>query len=196
VVWLINQRYESSLITIEVELIQRLGHVVMGNWCRITRRLRIVKQLRSPGDVLLFLRIFFFATAVPALLRLKMSTLQSMLEPRHAPLMRTPARIQKTVSYVDWALQLGRPLIRSGCLTRGLTLYYFLRRVGLDVTLCFGATKAEDRIDAHCWLVKDGKPFLETKDPRLLFVKVYSLPQESRSPVPLANTSGVETKSR
>ncbi len=133
--------------------------------------------MRSPGDVLLFLRIFFFAAATPALLRLKLSRLQSMLEPKHAAPPSTPARVQRIVHYVDLALQVGRPLIHPRCLTRCLTLYYFLRRAGLDVRRYFGVGNAEGRILGHCWLVKDGEPFTEARDPRPLFVKTYSFPE-------------------
>src|SRR5690349_16561068 len=94
--------------------------------------------MRTPDDVLLCLRIFLFASAVPALLRLEMPRLQSLLEPKRPLSSPDPARVRKIVRYVDSLLRSGGPLVRLSCLTRGLTLYYFLRRAGLDVTLCFG----------------------------------------------------------
>src|ERR687893_539717 len=106
-------------------------------WTRVTRRLVVLRQLHNPGEARLFLCIFVFAVAVPVLLRLKLPRLASLLEPKITPSPPEPDRIQQIASYVDAVLRVGRPLVRSGCLTRGLTLYYFCRRAGWDVTLCF-----------------------------------------------------------
>jgi hypothetical protein len=146
-------------------------------WTGAHRRLRVLRQLRRPGDVLLFARILFFAAAIPALLRLKLSRLEALLEPKRTLRTTEPATARKVVTYLDYVLQAGSPLVRGGCLTRGLTLYFFLRRAGLDVALCFGMGKVEGRFTGHCWLVKDGEPFLEMKDPRPLFAEVYVMPR-------------------
>lgn len=76
------------------------------------------------------------------------------------------------------APRIGRPLVRSGCLTRGVTLYWFLRRAGLEVELRFGLDPddAGDLTDGHCWLTLDGEPYLEPRDPRPRFTEVYRLP--------------------
>jgi hypothetical protein len=76
------------------------------------------------------------------------------------------------------APRIGRPLVGSGCLTRGLTLYWFLRRAGLDVELRFGLDPAHDGdlTDGHCWLTLDGAPYLEPRDPRPRFTELYRLP--------------------
>ncbi len=143
----------------------------------VPERLGILRRLRSPADGFLFLRIFLFAAAVPALLRLKLSTLQSLLEPGQVPPAPEPSAVEKITKYVDEAIRIGRPFVRPGCLTRGVTLYYFLRRVGLDVQLCFGmGAPGGDEFAGHCWLVKDGEPFLERQDPRPVFVEMYRIP--------------------
>jgi hypothetical protein len=67
----------------------------------------------------------------------------------------------------------GRPFIVPGCLTRGLALYYFLRRLGLDVALVFGHGKVNDQFAAHCWLERDNEPYLEKVNPHSHFVPVY-----------------------
>ena len=41
-----------------------------------------------------------------------------------------PDEIAASVQRIDRLLASGRPFVRSGCLTRGVTLYYFLRRGG------------------------------------------------------------------
>ena len=66
----------------------------------------------------------------------------------------------------------GRPVVRPGCLTRGVTLYYGLRREGLDVALCFGVGSPEGEMAGHCWLEMDGLPLLEGTDPRIVFTEV------------------------
>lgn len=132
-------------------------------------------------DRLLYLNIFLFAALVPALLRLKLPKLAPLLEPRTIPHAVDVDRTQKIVRYVDTVLKIRSALIRPGCLTRGLTLYYFLRRAGLDVNLHFGMGKVTDELAGHCWLVKDGEPFLEVKDPRPYFTAIYCLPIKGHS---------------
>ena len=140
---------------------------------KIITRLKLLRELRRPGDIFLFLQIFLFAAAVPVLGRLSLLRLESMLEPKHRSPCPGPARIQKIIDTVDLVLQFGKPLIGARCLTRGLTLYYFLRRSGFDVTLCFGIENFENRFYGHCWLVKDGAPFSEPGDPRSMYTSVY-----------------------
>jgi hypothetical protein len=75
------------------------------------------------------------------------------------------------------APRIARPLVRSGCLTRGVTLFWFLRRGGLDVELRFGLDPAQDgATEGHCWLSLDDEPFLEKADPRPRFAELYRLP--------------------
>lgn len=139
------------------------------------------RRLRSPDDVLLALRIAAFALAVPLLTRLPLRQLDALLRwgPRRRP--AAPDEVQRVVALVGAVLRRGRPLVRGDCLPRGLTLYYFLRRAGLDVRLHFGvmADPGVDRAPiGHCWLVKGGEPFLENRDPRPLYVELYHLPWE------------------
>jgi hypothetical protein len=56
-----------------------------------------------------------------------------------------------------------------------LTRYYFLRRVGMDVSLCFGMGRHDKGFMGHCWLVKDGEPFLEVEDPRPRYLEIYRI---------------------
>lgn len=68
------------------------------------------------------------------------------------------------------------PGIRRSCLTRGVTLYYFLTRAGVDVSLCFGVGTVEGVMGAHCWLVKDGEPYLERDGIPFPFVAMHVIP--------------------
>ena len=66
--------------------------------------------------------------------------------------------------------------MRGDCLARGMTLYYFLCRMGYPVTLEFGVGDVGGRIEGHCWLVMDGEPILESRDPRGVFREIFSIP--------------------
>jgi hypothetical protein len=80
------------------------------------------------------------------------------------------------VARVDHLLAAARPLVRSGCLVRGLTLYRVLRRAGAEVSLRFGIGPMEGRMAAHCWIVYQGEPLAEPRDPRPLFAETWSIP--------------------
>jgi len=151
----------------------------MRSWRRpLARRLAVARAVHRRGHAALFARSFCVALAAPLLLRVSLPRLATLLEwgvsgPRSEP--RDPDLVAATV--LDM-LQTARPLVRAGCLTRGLTLYYGLRRVGIDATLSFGMGRVSsgDGFEGHCWIVLDGEPYLEPRDPRLEYVTMYSLP--------------------
>jgi len=84
-------------------------------------------------------------------------------------------RVERIAECVEMVIRKGRPLIRPGCLTRGVTRYYFFRRDGMDVSLCFGMGKVKEEFVGHCWLVKDGVPFMEPHDPRPRYAEMYRI---------------------
>jgi hypothetical protein len=150
-------------------------------WNKVRRRLAVARQWRGPGDALSFLGVFCFAAAVPALLRLRLQRLEALLEPRRAAGPPNPLRAERALACVNSVLSAGRPLVRGGCLTRGLTRYYFLRRAGLPVSLCFGVGTVRGKFEGHCWLTKEGEPFLESRDPRQVFTTIYTMPSAGRA---------------
>ena len=52
----------------------------------------------------------------------------------------------------------------------------------MDVTLCFGMGRVAGEFAGHCWLMKDGQPFLEAKDPLPVFTRVVSIPMSHQLP--------------
>lgn len=140
-------------------------------------RLRLAAFARRTGELALFLQILAFTLVVRALLRLNVSTLEALIEPRSVPPCEDTARAMTIARYVDRIFSVRRPLLRTDCYGRGVTLYYFLRRAGVDLQLCFGVGQVESRFAAHCWLLKDGEPFLERKDPRTLFTPMIAIPR-------------------
>ena len=131
---------------------------------------------RSPGELLLALRVLVVAVSAPLIARLPLPRQEALLEPRN-PAPPDPQREAWLVANVDRLLSAGRPVVRAGCLTRGLTYYFFLRRAGVDVQLRYGLAPPIGEPDGHCWLVRDGEPFLERVDPRGRYVETYSIPR-------------------
>lgn len=148
-------------------------------WWKLRAWFTRLKRLRDLDDVSLFLRIVSFAAVLPVLLRLRLSRLPSLLEPSKAPQNAEPARIHEIITCVDLMLGLWIPAIRRRCLVRGVTLYYFLRRAGLDVALCFGMGNIKGELAGHCWLIKAGAPFLEAQDPRPVFTELYRISRKT-----------------
>ena len=140
----------------------------------------VPSALQFISNALLFLRIFAFAAAVPYLLRLKLPKVAGLLE-LGCDSFATEANeenVKKVAAYVELVIARGRPIVRPGCLTRGLTRYYFLRRAGMNVTLCFGMGRVDCKFIGHCWLTRDGEPFLELEDPQTRYVEVYRISSE------------------
>jgi hypothetical protein len=125
----------------------------------------------------LFIYVSAFAAAVPLLMRLPLPRLAALLTrpPRRVP--ASHAEVERLERLISLAPRVGHPLVRGGCLTRGVTLFWFLRRAGLDVELRFGLDAAQQEdTDGHCWLALEGEPFLEKVDPRQRFAELYRLP--------------------
>lgn len=149
-------------------------------WRRLSRRWGILRRLRGAGDWWLFLRALGFAAVVPLLMRLPLPRLGTWLERRiasHPAPVATSDGHDQIIRVVRGAIAFGSPLISGRCLTRGLTLFYFLRRAGVDLVLEFGVKLGQPEFSGHCWLVKDEQPFLERGDPRRNFITMYRLPQ-------------------
>ncbi|MEI9942474.1 MAG: lasso peptide biosynthesis B2 protein [Pseudomonadota bacterium] len=122
------------------------------------------------------------ALAAPALMRIPLPHLDALFELIVARSSQRASRDPDAVAAtVLDMLRAGRPLVRRGCLTRGLTLYYALRRAGVDVSLEFGMGNVSggDGFDGHCWLVLDGKPYLEPRDPRSEYATMYCFGQKA-----------------
>src|SRR6187431_394833 len=98
-------------------------------WSPLRRRLSIVQDVHRRGDTGLFMQSFCVALAAPALMHIPLPRLDALLELTATrwphPVRRDPDAIAATVLEM---LRAGWPIVRRGCLTRGLTLYYVLRR--------------------------------------------------------------------
>lgn len=150
----------------------------MDNWkSKIRRRIKVIKGLPKPDHGFLYLRIFSFVLSTPFLLQLQLPQLRALLESKNPPSHVDQERIAYILASVDTILHIGWPIIRKICYPRGLTLYYFLNREGMNVGLNFGAEKVQRDLIGHCWLVKDGIPFSELEDPRTHYKEIYHFPE-------------------
>lgn len=147
---------------------------------RLRSRQQALGELRGARDIALFARVSAFAVCVPLLMRLPLPRVAALLAFGGAHPSRRAEMVARLPELVRLAHQAWRPAVRAGCLTRGVTLFWFLRRAGLDVALCFGVDTVSDEPDGHCWLVRDGEPFLERVDPRTRFTETYRLPAPDR----------------
>ena len=176
-----------SLRTLDDSLPREHGGTFSSDSERQTESLRTPSALQFISNAALFLRIFIVAAAVPYLLRLKLSRVAGLLELGGDSFVTDAPEetVKKIAAYVELAIARGRPIVRPGCLTRGLTRYYFLRRAGMNVTLCFGMGRVDNKFVGHCWLTRDGEPFLELEDPQSRYVQVYRISREGgRASVP------------
>jgi hypothetical protein len=132
------------------------------------------------GSALLTLRAIVVAASVPLLVRFDLRHLQRWLEPQ-----RSAARANRVTQLyaveavgrlVDRIVRIGKPVIQPGCLTRGITSYYLLRRAGLDAALCFGIRPMKrSSPTGHCWILLDGEPVFEDRDPRSTYTEIARL---------------------
>jgi hypothetical protein len=133
------------------------------------------RAIRS-ADGALLLQLILFASIVPVLMRLRPQSLNRCLYRRLGSTQASSAEVAEIVRHFQLARALAAPIVRNNCLTRGMTLCYFLRRAGVDVSLSFGMGRIGDRFAGHCWLTESGAPFLERQDPRPLYAEFFSIP--------------------
>lgn len=135
---------------------------------------------------LLFARLAAVAVVAPYLVRAGLPRLQRWIEPTRTPRPIDPGDSERVedqmAAWVDGIIRRGHPFVRRGCLTRGVTLYYTLRREGDDVSLCFGVGTENGETVGHCWLDKAGEPLLERADPLSIFTEVVRLTPDGVSP--------------
>jgi len=152
------------------------GNLQTQNWLKSSPRLAPVRSLGSDADARLLLRILLFALATRPLLFLNPTQLRWVLVRLNR--VQNPGMHSDDVvaRHVEATLVLGHPLVADGCLSRGIVMHRFLSGNGSEVSLCFGVGRMNGDFAAHCWIVKDGEPYLEKTDPRLSFSAIHTIP--------------------
>jgi hypothetical protein len=121
------------------------------------------------------IRLTAVAALVPFIMRRGLPWLQRWTEPKRSVSVsddRADVLVGQYGRWVDAVIRRGQPVVRRGCLTHGVTLYYGLRRRGIDVSLVFGIGPVNGAMEGHCWIELDGQPVLEPADPRAAFTEV------------------------
>ena len=145
------------------------------NWHRLdlSSHADATTTARLPPPLLLA-KLTAVAVAAPQLARAGLPRMQRWLEPSHRKRLPEPSAstVDQYGRWVDSVIRRGQPVVRRGCLTRGISLYYGLRRAGVEVSLCFGMGVVGGQMEGHCWVETDGRPLLEPFDPRQAFAEV------------------------
>ena len=71
-------------------------------------------------------------------------------------------QVRKTARLVEAAGRYGP--YRAKCLPKSLTLWWLLRRQGIESQLRFGARKNDRRMEAHAWVEFEGVPLNDATD--------------------------------
>ena len=136
----------------------------------ILRKIRL--NFGSFKDIWLFIQIFLLITLLPAMLSLfSLPMLMKMLTPRDLRVCKdqdSESR-DKIVKFADYLLNRNFWIFRSTCLKRSLILYHFLRKLGINLHVCFGVKyngklpdrKTQKKLEGHAWLFYNGNIFLE-----------------------------------
>jgi hypothetical protein len=130
---------------------------------------KIRANLSSFEEVGLFVEIFFLVTILPLLIKLlSIPNLMKILTPRDLRVYKnldSEKTKDKVVKFTDYILSLNLWMYRTTCLKRSLVLYHFLRKMGMDVHICFGVRfpdgVSREKLEGHAWLLYNGDIFLE-----------------------------------
>ncbi|MCR4293794.1 MAG: lasso peptide biosynthesis B2 protein [Candidatus Kuenenia sp.] len=143
----------------------------MGNKACAIKKFRT--HFRSFGEIWLFTQIILLITVLPFLFRfLSLPKVMKMLAPRNLGVCRNKDlenMKDKIVKFTDYILRHNLWTDKNTCLRRSLVLYHFLRKLGINVFVCFGVRynemlsdrEAKKKLEGHAWLLYHGDIFLE-----------------------------------
>jgi hypothetical protein len=133
---------------------------------------KIRTNFSSFQELWLFVRMGFFVTVLPIMLRvLSLSTMMNILTPKNQKCSTAPEMVkiqEKIVKYTDYILNRNIWIYKQICIKRAMVLYYFLSRAGFKLHICFGVRyntampEGEDKkLEGHAWLLYNDMIYLE-----------------------------------
>jgi hypothetical protein len=142
----------------------------------LTDRLAALGAVRTRADLVALARVAGPGALVPLVTRLSLPRQAALLRWRAGSRRRAgEAEVERVVRAVELAPRVANPLIRPGCLTRAMVLYWLLGRGDDRIDLCFGAGRVAGEFAGHAWLTRDGRPYLERVDPTSAFQVTYRI---------------------
>lgn len=119
-----------------------------------------------------------FLTRCPEIMAMPLPQAMQVLEDIHPQAPPLPEAATRNLADLAALTERRSPL--GLCLRRSLVRYVFLRRLKINVQLCFGAKlvrgSAEKTIAGHAWLTRDGKPYHEMSDNWQGFTVMFTHP--------------------
>ncbi len=159
--------------------------------------MEIIRKIRSNfnslDEILLFIQVFFLITILPLLIRLlTIPRLMKVLTSKELKVFKNPNLEEsrnKILKYTDYILSRNLWIYKSTCLKRSFVLYHFLRKLGINVHICFGIRyndelpdrEAEKKLEGHAWLIYNGDIFLEKNaDETKTYKMTYCFPERKK----------------
>ncbi len=152
---------------------------------------RIRENFRSFEDICLFSQIFFLVTTLPVVLKLfSLPRFMKLFTPRSMNVYEgfdMEESKSKVIKFTDYVLSRKYLMYKNICLRRSLVLYYFLRKLGVNVNICFGVrynkrqpvVSTHKKLEGHAWLLYNGEIFLERNtEATKTYKMVYTFPED------------------
>ncbi|UCF04768.1 MAG: lasso peptide biosynthesis B2 protein [bacterium] len=138
----------------------------------------IISLLKNPAEFVLSLRITFFLSVLPLMLKIfSVRSIVHRITPRRERCISTRLTIGRVVYLCEGILDyMQRFGYRFSCLRRSLLLYRFMRYYGEPVVINFGVKWEADQLMGHSWLTLEGKTFREPPGKVEQFTHFFSIP--------------------
>lgn len=142
-------------------------------------RLRTLrKQVRSPSDALLVLRLLAWRMALAVLKRtVPIATLARLMA---SPGGRSPRDSRRIVELVDWLYAPRRDRELGNCLDRSLVLYRFLSQNEPGTRLVLGMRRGSSELEGHAWVIAGNRAIGEIPQSDGSFVTLATFGADGR----------------
>ena len=134
-----------------------------------------LRHFKQPGNIILFIQVFFFLLALRILLKtMKLQRLLKLLETQRK-MAADMDKIELIARFSNFVLN---KIFRSSnpCMLRSLLLFRYLNMMGMNMKIAFGVKPEGGKLKGHAWLIYKANPFLESEDPTREYEVVYVHP--------------------